>query len=1162
MPKIRPWLLVAIILLVIGAYVFLSSRPQKTEESKIRSQPERVSTKESAPTSQPERVSTEAPAFTEPVLTIAGQVRSSDGTPIENAEVNCVSTTGAGYGGSTSDAQGTFTMTDLAPGTYSVTVEQRTHDPATLTVEYGAYAPATIERVYLDSQDPFKWLEVTLPLGAFLSGKVTDDEDVPVHASVDIEALHERAGTYIHFDIYPGPIELASGFGAGTTDDEGRYSTSPLPPGAYKVTADYYGYYDAEPKIVKLAAGEKRLDIDLVLKKRRAFISGKVVDTDGNPLADASVYIAAPAPDYFSETLHTDADGTFSLQGIVPAKYGITGRADGFVAKEMKVTAPADNVLIELRRGGTIKGRVVDKATGRPIDDFVTHLEPYFSPTQKYDEGGAFEYGGLGTGFYSLFVGAPGYAETAAHGIRVREGTETSGILVELQAIETATVIFNVTSARDGSPVDGACVSWSTLARDGNPFAEREAKTDAEGHCTAEGLEPGLHNFTVRGPQHEGDGFVGDSFGFDPCGDLPHDLDEPTEEFQGPGEPSESSDTGEAPNFNEFAKQLGFGAPGEFLGDLNNLTEQPPEFAPKVVTVLIATGDRQKEVAVALDPTFTLRGYVVSKADGRPIWGAMVSMENLPEETLQRDLKTGVETDRQGAFAFDGVMPGSCTFQIRHDGYAIVERQFHITEPPTEDLIIEISVGGHIFGTVLDPDGAPVPYAVVGTERSNARTDEEGNYSLAHVLPGWQCVDLSLEGAAYAGLTCKPQEVVVNEGESVRVDFHLVYGATVAGKLTRYGEPIEGAKLELRSEKTPASYAYTRTGEGGAYRFEPILPPGAYTMDIELNKSEHGYAGTYHRRVEIGDGDNTLDVELGGSRVSGVVLGRDGQPLRGAFVGVQEHVEHADRLTFLFSVHEEVFTTYSWTAGDGTFRLDSVPPGSYRLVASPSGYAPQSVPLGVSAEGDISAPPLTLGKGLALQARARTYDDAPAPQLHCYVYDEQGVQLDESLVEPDPETGTFTIEGFGPGRFRVCVRPEISFSPKLEARYAPITLEIPVARDQEVAIELHFKEAHQLNALLVDEDGKEVGGALVVLDPGGDAALARALNDVVFFNELCRRPHSPVPEKGIALYGIPDGDYTLHVRCDGYEDAAVPVRIAGSDKQVTVTLKPGNVKTE
>ncbi|MCJ7517094.1 MAG: carboxypeptidase-like regulatory domain-containing protein, partial [Methanomassiliicoccales archaeon] len=70
-------------------------------------------------------------------------------------------------------------MTDLAPGKYSVTVS---HD---------TYAPATIERIYLDSQDPFKWLEITLPLGAFVSGKVTDDEGAPVRALMNIEALNE-----------------------------------------------------------------------------------------------------------------------------------------------------------------------------------------------------------------------------------------------------------------------------------------------------------------------------------------------------------------------------------------------------------------------------------------------------------------------------------------------------------------------------------------------------------------------------------------------------------------------------------------------------------------------------------------------------------------------------------------------------------------------------------------------------------------------------------------------------------------------------------------------------------------------------------------------------------------------------------------------------------
>lgn len=1068
MPRIRPWLLVVIIVVGVGLYVlFLGKRPPSAREDTANH--------------EHEHVPSETSISEDLVLTIAGRVLSSDGTPIENAEVSCVSLgPGSGWGSNATDGEGIFLMADLAPGKYWVTVS---HDK---------YAPAQIKYVYVDDQDPFKWLDITLGPGAFISGRVTNDEGVPVHASVGIEALHEIHGTYINLDILPGPIDVVRGFGMGTTDSEGQYSTSPAPPGVYEITARAWGHYRAEPRIVKLAAGEKRLDVDFVLKKKRGFISGKVIDADGNPFPDARVTIQAREPDYVHENLQTNSEGAFALREIAAARYRVTARADGYLEEQLKVTAPADDVLLTLRRGGVIKGRVVDKTTGEPIDDFVAHLQPYFSPVERYDEGGLFEYGGLRTDLYELRVGAPGYAKMTVRGIRVQEGAETGGVLIELQPVEVATLLFHVTSARDGSPVEGARVSWNEPMGMG----EGEAETDAEGHCSVDGAGPGLHEFTVGGPR----------------------------------------------------------------GGFDGLTVRSRGFARKEVAVLVAAGERRKQVEVALDPTFTLQGRVVSKADGQLIWGATVYLRNMTEEGRESEYIPSVATDRQGVFAFDEVMPGRGTFRAWHEDYALTEMQLRITGAPAEDVTIELARGAHVFGAVLGPDGAPVPYVIVWAERSETRTDEAGDYSLEHVLPGRQWVHLSLENTG-AAVAYEPREIVVSDGDSVRADIRLVHGATVKGRVTSRGEPLEDAGLELRSERKPVLDAYTTTGDGGSYSFEQVLP-GAYMMDITLNEHEHGYDATYHRRVEIAEGEVTLDIELGGSSVSGVVVDSDGSPLPRAFVSLKPYTEHADRLGELFSVHETRFRAYIYRTDAGAFRFDAVPPGSYRLVATAYGHAAHVIPVEVRPDGDISGLTLELGDSLALHARVRTYDEAPPPALSCAVFEEDGVRLYSSWVEPDPGTGTFTIEGLSPGRFLVLAIPYSPVPPGPEARYAPDIREVSVTAGQEPSLEFSLKAAHQLNVLLLDEKGEELDDAVIVLDPGGSAALARILNDYVFLNDSLRRRDRRVPERGVALYGIPDGKYTLRVRCEGYEDASVAVRVAGGDEEVTVILTPTKAELE
>jgi hypothetical protein len=73
-----------------------------------------------------------------------------------------------------------------------------------------------------------------------------------------------------------------------------------------------------------------------------------------------------------------------------------------------------------------------------------------------------------------------------------------------------------------------------------------------------------------------------------------------------------------------------------------------------------------------------------------------------------------------------------------------------------------------------------------------------------------------------------------------------------------------------------------------------------------------------------------------------------------------------------------------------------------------------------------------------------------------------------------------------------------------------------------------------------------VPDAQVVLDPGGDPSLAVKLAQSAVTDEDGRT----------AFEGVADGDYTLRLRRDGYADASVPVHVAGSDGEATVTLHP------
>src|SRR5262245_51457559 len=106
-------------------------------------------------------------------------------------------------------------------------------------------------------------------------------------------------------------------------------------------------------------------------------ISGQVITEDGQPLARASVTIVGAGADLTKilsgrRALATDAAGRFEADGLVPAPYYVVATAPGYQqADPFNPAAPelhyvGENVMLRLRRGGVITGRVTN-AAGEPV---------------------------------------------------------------------------------------------------------------------------------------------------------------------------------------------------------------------------------------------------------------------------------------------------------------------------------------------------------------------------------------------------------------------------------------------------------------------------------------------------------------------------------------------------------------------------------------------------------------------------------------------------------------------------------------------------------------------------------------------------------------------------------------------------------------------------
>ena len=132
-----------------------------------------------------------------------------------------------------------------------------------------------------------------------------------------------------------------------TTDASGWFVFRGLWPGdRYKVVIDARDYGKAEPPEIKGKAGETHDLGTIALTGTGGHIAGRVVGSDGRPIAGAIVFNRGDAP--MPLTADTDASGRFRLEGLFPGTRYAFVRKDGYRFTGARVDADADDLVITL----------------------------------------------------------------------------------------------------------------------------------------------------------------------------------------------------------------------------------------------------------------------------------------------------------------------------------------------------------------------------------------------------------------------------------------------------------------------------------------------------------------------------------------------------------------------------------------------------------------------------------------------------------------------------------------------------------------------------------------------------------------------------------------------------------------------------------------------
>jgi uncharacterized GH25 family protein len=258
----------------------------------------------------------------------------------------------------------------------------------------------------------------------------------------------------------------------------------------------------------KLAAGDE------VAHLGTERISGKVVDADGAPVAGVLVE-AHPKHEGMHESTSasgqatSDASGRFAIEGLDPGPHELAARHTGYAtATADAVTAGTTDVVLDLRRGGTLSGRVVEAAGGVALPAFNVIVARRDGPVKEIpvttravvDAEGRFTVPDLGPGDYRVRATAVGHAPSSPFDVTLAGVTAGP---VEIHLGRGGKLKGKLVEAQGGAPIQGARVSIeSSLDSSTASPALVNTLTNEQGDFELVGIPPGDRSVVLGAFQH------------------------------------------------------------------------------------------------------------------------------------------------------------------------------------------------------------------------------------------------------------------------------------------------------------------------------------------------------------------------------------------------------------------------------------------------------------------------------------------------------------------------------------------------------------------------------------------------------------------------------------------------------------------------------------
>ncbi len=885
-----------------------------------------------------------------------------------------------------------------------------------------------------------------------------------------------------------------------------------------------------------------------------AELRGRLSAEGGKPVPKAVVRVLPETPAAAVKgakpvRVESGADGSFALAGLTGETFLVRIEAKGYASLTQPGIPAGASLELHLRGGVRVAGIVRDRGTKVPIAGATVAAwekgadafgeDAYRKATSGKD--GRFTVDDLAAGKVTVEAKAAGHSSARAPSVSLPKSdlellldiagglngtvTDTTG-----QPVKDAEVKASLRGGKSRAAKSGPD-GYYRIA-DAPPDAVDEMRVKAPKFLIAEhhGAAPsdGIVDFTlerggsIEGTVHGFDGKTPASFHvkLHPDGSgsgihaVEHDFSDPSGAFR----------------LDELE-------PGKYVLEVSAdkyaaSTKKDIDVAPEQIA---------QAGTITLQSRSVLRGRVVTARDKAPIAGATIHIslvEAGSTPTPGSDSSWSATSSTDGTFSTTALPDGTFDVAVEQPQYAPARTRitFH-PDADTPEITLEMSHGGTLTGSVVDGKLEPVPnvriVASLGTDADSrvADTGSDGRYLIDGLAPGTWTV--SRQQAPQAGSTATDVKYAsIREGETTEVNFDERPRVSVSGVVMKGDVPVPQASIYFVSIDNTTAHdgKSTQSDAQGTYQIG-LLHGGKYQVSVVMGSGANPSAHSVVTLNIPDQSDVRQDIIFTVHAITGHVYDPDRKGVKGAMIiGLRDGTVPGD-------APRQSTTT---TADDGSYRIDAVDPGTYKVTARAKSYtSADEYPVLVSDDKPDPDVDLTLQRGWVMRG---------------HVLDPQGSPVPGALVVVAPngaaESGYLPSQSDASGAFRITAPSDGPVNvAAISSRFAPaVELDIEQPADGGTTdIQLHATPGGSLRVRVAHRSGEPVAGiqlgfSPVPLFPGCDVVSDR------------NRPRPTDADGTTLLTQMYPGDYVLSI--PGRRDVApIQVRVsegAESEAQIEV----------